>query len=223
MPSRVPLLSLWPIIDWRMKGVKTPHQVTQDGIEGKHCSTGHWKPLAAFGKDRSSWAGLQRLCQQCKTTHERGWYKKNAHKRRPYERTYRRTPAHIFSVIVNSAKKRNIPVEFNKEPFVWWWRGTPDQCHYCDITAAYLSRMWPEIKSARNRLSVDRLDNSKGYTSGNIVKACFVCNHIKRDLFTADEVKRHIVPAIHAIAAERFKLSDSVHCTTRPPFLDPRL
>jgi hypothetical protein len=39
-----------------------------------------------------------------------------------------------------------------------------------------------------NRLTVDRLDNNKGYENGNLALSCMRCNGVKSDYFTEEEM-----------------------------------
>ena len=43
-------------------------------------------------------------------------------------------------------------------------------------------------KMNRERLSVDCMDNLRGYEVGNMVLACGRCNFIKSDIFSYDEM-----------------------------------
>jgi hypothetical protein len=104
---------------------------------------------------------------------------------REYMRKHNLSPKRIFEILQYNAKKRNISVNFNEIEFTAWWNKSPNNCYYCKR----------EIHSANEffgknmgRLSVDRIDNQKGYEIDNIVKACWLCNRIKADIFTQDEM-----------------------------------
>jgi hypothetical protein len=51
---------------------------------------------------------------------------------------------------------------------------------------------------------LDRIDNSKGYITGNVVSCCWTCNTIKNDHLTMEETKA-VVAAI--IAFRKTKLA----------------
>jgi hypothetical protein len=62
-------------------------------------------------------------------------------------------------------------------------------CHYCGFS---LSEVRPDLQQFAFN-GIDRLDNSKGYESGNVVPCCKVCNHAKGGMteseFTAWAIK----------------------------------
>jgi hypothetical protein len=90
-----------------------------------------------------------------------------------------------------------------------WWRQTPDICAYCgsstiefiqlrDYVNAYAGsdyeitkfrRVFRSSKHAAIRwLTLDRVDNSRGYELGNLVKCCWFCNSIKGSLLTHSDM-----------------------------------
>ena len=78
-----------------------------------------------------------------------------------------------------------------------------DICYYCGKTLAeYLIFVeqiskYSELAKFRGvpfvtkvkRLTIDRKNNQIGYESGNIVKACHICNYIKGSVFTVEDMK----------------------------------
>jgi hypothetical protein len=50
-----------------------------------------------------------------------------------------------------------------------------NRCYYC---------------GAIEQLGLDRIDNSKGHTKDNTVVACFTCNTMRGDKYTAEEMKK---------------------------------
>jgi len=56
---------------------------------------------------------------------------------------------------------------------------------------------------AQGTISLDRLDNARGYEPDNVVPCCALCNYARRDQFTPDEMRRYVGPAIRAIRLER--------------------
>jgi len=74
-------------------------------------------------------------------------------------------------------------------------------CHYCNLPISD----WG--------IGLDRLDNDKGYELGNVVPCCPVCNKVRNNIFTPDEMRRVIGPAIRKIADERMSTGHTL--TTR--------
>lgn len=42
---------------------------------------------------------------------------------------------------------------------------------------------------AVENIGCDRIDNKKGHTIENVVPACYICNHVRNDYFTVEEMK----------------------------------
>ena len=63
------------------------------------------------------------------------------------------------------------------------------KCFYCGISVEALSKVKDVMNNGTHRLTIDRLDNSRGYELNNIVLACLRCNSIKTDFFTTEEMK----------------------------------
>lgn len=83
-----------------------------------------------------------------------------------------------------SAKKRNLSVDFTKEELSAWAKTqNASKCTYC---GCYLK--WFGKKRDPNILSIDRVDNDKGYSLSNIVVCCNRCNTIKGNWFSYDEM-----------------------------------
>ena len=87
------------------------------------------------------------------------------------------------------AKDRNIPFELNLEDFV----NIPRICHYTHQTLTLLPHKPTTI-------SLDRLDNKKGYTKDNVVFCCSFVNYMKREL-TYDQFiyTCHLIASIHGL------------------------
>ena len=118
--------------------------------------------------------------------------------------------------IRNGAAKRGLTFKLTEDTLEAWWRDTPDVCVYCGISTEEFIRLrdWVltyasddyEITkfrrvfkspkhAASNWLSLDRLDNSRGYEYNNLVKSCWFCNSIKGSLLTHEDMLK-IAPEI---------------------------
>lgn len=91
----------------------------------------------------------------------------------------------LISSYKNRAKKKGIKFHLFEAEF---FHLTSQDCHYCGSEPKSCLRG----KSKRNMNGyyiyngLDRVDNSEGYTSTNVVTACEVCNKAKRDMTYED-------------------------------------
>lgn len=142
------------------------------------------KPLSEFGKHKSTKDGYTYRCLQCK---------------RDYATERRQTPEGIYDAMkgVNKFYHRR-EIIISKEDFVDWYKEIDKHCAYCDIPEENIIDMQELFPMRANRLTVDCMDNDKGYVRENMVLACGLCNLIKNNLFTYDEMRdiaqRHIKP-----------------------------
>jgi len=151
-------------------------------IASKRCPRcGETKPLTRFGKNRQTKSNLNSWCKECC--------------RKEAER-YRHTPVGIY----NQIKSRQIyynkhnhpaakPFEIIKAEFVEWYISEPKICAYCDIPEADFIFLKQRYGSRTDRLTVDCIDNSVGYKTGNLVLACERCNFLKSNLLSFDEMR----------------------------------
>jgi len=100
----------------------------------------------------------------------------------------RRNPYSLMSILKRNAQKRNMEFSLTRESFTGWWNQQEQKCAYCDIPIERLSVVNKSKKLAK-RLSIDRVDNDKGYVDGNLVLCCLQCNFIKSNLLTFDEMR----------------------------------
>jgi len=116
-------------------------------------------------------------------------YLKHKQKRLIYAKKYNRTPEGIYNCLKTRAKTKNIKVTIKKEDFINWYNLQNKECHYCKRNINQLQKDKKETnKYYKNRLSIDRKDNNKGYTLDNIILACCRCNcNIKSNYFDYKE------------------------------------
>ena len=109
-----------------------------------------------------------------------------------------------------SAELRDIRFSLMQSELESFWKTTENTCQYCKITLKEYMRLRDfviqyrgddykilrfkrSLKTATqqkiSRLTLDRKDNCRGYEVGNLAKACWFCNNIKSDFFTAKEMK----------------------------------
>jgi hypothetical protein len=109
-----------------------------------------------------------------------------------------------------SASNRGIEFHLTEEELKKWWDITNDICFYCgidiekyrsirDFIISYEGKEWEILRFKRffalenqakiNDMTIDRTNNSLGYEVNNIVKSCWICNSLKSDFFTKEEMK----------------------------------
>lgn len=125
-----------------------------------------------FGKATRKTNGLQSVCKDCQNKYRRSPKGKESHAK------WSKNPKSIYATIKMSSDKRNIDLFMTLEDFTMWYNSQKRICVYCN-------REESEVIKDRNgrfgRLTIDRIDNAKGYTTDNIVLACYRCNDIKSD------------------------------------------
>lgn len=108
-----------------------------------------------------------------------------------WNRKYRQNnPRYIFQTIRHGLKKRpNIELKITIDEFINWYIKLDKKCFYCKRTfKEILQREKDTFCKKFTRLSIDRIDNKKGYEKNNLVLSCFRCNKIKSNYFTKDEM-----------------------------------
>jgi hypothetical protein len=90
-----------------------------------------------------------------------------------------------------NAKKEGHTLDFTKDSFLRFYGFSAARCcSYCGIS----EQAFNSLKRRNTRgyhvqcLGVDRADSSAGYSPTNARIACLICNRIKSDIFTADEM-----------------------------------
>ena len=77
-------------------------------------------------------------------------------------------------------KRCSIPLIITEEEFINWYNSQEKKCIYCGKTEKELIKNPKKYDFGyERRLSIDRLDNDKGYELGNLSLACFECNRFK--------------------------------------------
>jgi 5-methylcytosine-specific restriction endonuclease McrA len=121
----------------------------------------------------------------------RNYFIRNREKYAKYRREYRyNNPVGIYSTIKdglnNKKQPRKILLKISKDDFVEWYNSQEKICFYCKRT--FEETQSDELNRKVHRLTIDRIDNSKGYERGNLALACLRCNAIKNNYFTKEEM-----------------------------------
>jgi len=123
----------------------------------------------------------------------RGWYNRN--KKEIINKTSKYSKDNYLQTkyyrVKSNAKKRNIEFSISKEEFIKELNASSKYCIYCGTE--YHNT---ENKNNRKQISVDRIDSSKGYIIGNIAVCCNLCNTLKLDIFTYEDMITVIGPII---------------------------
>lgn len=121
------------------------------------------KPSSEFNKGGRSKAKLSTYCRPC-AAH---WAKKQSSK----------SPLGRLRVAFNTAKgaarRKNLPCTLTVKDLVGMWDAQDGKCFYSGVLMSYAGDHLPES------VSVDRIDNTKGYTPDNVVLSCVAVNRMK--------------------------------------------
>lgn len=86
----------------------------------------------------------------------------------------------------STAKKRKIPFLVERHWFENWFKiKAVGNCCYCGVKL-----IWEKGGNTNFKASVDRINNSVGYESGNVVVCCNRCNAIKGKWFDYKQMKQ---------------------------------
>lgn len=139
-------------------------------------------------------------CTQC--------YKDGARKK--YDEGYTRFGQGAICILRRCARAKKIPFDLTADFLKPWWLNQPEVCFYCSIDMNKYIEIrefiltYKGINSMVNKfkgfyrskhlrktrwMTIDRYDNIKGYTPDNIVKACWICNGFKSNIFNGDQMK----------------------------------
>ena len=104
-----------------------------------------------------------------------------------YAKKYRLTCKGYFLRLKSHAKGRGVSFLLDYPSFEYWRNKQKNICSYCKRT---LKEILSTGESRANILSVDSVDNKKGYQVDNIVLACNLCNWVKKDFFNYNDMLR---------------------------------
>ena len=149
----------------------------------KACGSEMWVMSWYLKDDRTG------LCKSCSSArHCRNM--KDIHKKRPFESLYN-------NGLRRRAQKDGIAVSLTNEEFVEFTRITT--CHYCGEAVHWISH---GRQSPDQGYHLDRTNNDIGYTKANLVVACKVCNRIKLNHLSYEEMLQ-LGPYLRAIRCNR--------------------
>jgi hypothetical protein len=88
----------------------------------------------------------------------------------------RRTPERRYSANRWEAKRRGKTWSLSKDDYL---RLVKETCHYCGLP-----------NKVAYGVGLDRLDNTRGYERSNVVSCCDICNTVRNDIFSYEEMQQ---------------------------------
>lgn len=146
------------------------------------------KPLEEFGKAWYRKDGRLGHCKKCNRTAGKTYYDKNRASSVEKKRQYDRTFDGKYSQWKQNAKNRNIEWLITKEDLL----KMPMICYYTKRDLTFEHHQF-------NTVSLDRKDNTKGYTIDNVVYCCSTVNLMKNTL-----TFKEFIDTCRVIAAQDF-------------------
>ena len=152
-----------------------------------------------------------RACQQRYSQSDRGKEKLRMANERLRQAGYYKFGKGKISLLRSFGKRRGLGVDLTAEQLEKWWKLTADACNYCGQSAAEYRMTRDRLlcyggtdrqillfrdlfkrnkPASTNELTLDRVDNRKGYVTSNLAKACWLCNYIKGAFLTDSEMKQ---------------------------------
>jgi hypothetical protein len=108
----------------------------------------------------SLFLNMQKRCIDCKKIQRRKATQRNKEKHQ-----YHKRPKNVYNRYQRGATRRNFVFELSFEEFN---ELINKSCHYCGDTP--------------KQIGIDRVDNTLGYTSNNVVSCCTECNFMKHTM-----------------------------------------
>ena len=99
---------------------------------------------------------------------------------------FSQTPKGIYKILKRRVSLSGKPIS-SKEAFCNWFESVIKRCVYCKVKAEDLLPFRIKGKLI-SRLTIERRDNSKGYTVDNLVLACCICNTTRSNIFTETQM-----------------------------------
>ena len=149
------------------------------------------KELTEFSKDQST---KDKLCSYCKSCDRKNYRERYHAKKLPgwvpkvRSRGTRKAIDDVISSYKHCAKKRDMEWKLSDQEAEVL---VQSNCHYCSCPPSN-RKIYKSTYNYGKHLStyiyggIDRVDSSLGYTSGNVVPCCSICNIAKRALSVTD-------------------------------------
>lgn len=140
----------------------------------------HMKVVGEFYEDVSRTDGIDFHCKECRRAKQRH---RNRHPRETHQykrrwKGYSKTQYMMFTAAKGRAKEKGISFTLSPDDII-----IPNMCPILDIDIIQGGN-----KRSNNSPSLDRIDNSKGYTPDNVIVVSYRANKLKNDA-TLDELR----------------------------------
>jgi len=113
----------------------------------------------------------------------RNWTKENPERRKTIRQKYSSSPKGIYTNLIKRGRDK---VFIFQKDFIEWYSRQEKKCFYCDVPENLVKKF--AKGKLRSRLTIDRINPKGNYESDNMVLACGICNLVKSDVFTKDEM-----------------------------------
>lgn len=145
------------------------------------------KIISDFYKENKNGNKYHYKCKKCDRKDWIKYFSANKEKILINRRNNSRMPTGHYHSIKSSAKKRNLSICSKKDFLNWYESIDITSCHYCKRK---LEEVIKDNVSNAKRMTVDRMNNKKGYDIGNMIICCALCNTIKGAFFTYEEMMK---------------------------------
>ena len=183
----------------------------------KECACCHrLLDVSCFSKNRRNKDGLHSYCRECNKRKAQEFNKSKGNEYTKKYRLKQidngdyRFGHGAYENMKKSAKKRRIPFSLSENELKEWWMSNDDVCFYCGITideyilfrdfiinyggtnetilnikkTVFNKEIYKKIKT----MTIDRIDSSGPYSINNVVKSCWICNSLKSNTLSKDEM-----------------------------------
>ena len=154
------------------------------------------KKFTDFPLDKRRSLGFASACNECHSILTKKWYENNKKRHREYCRLWviknkksydasqkkrREKPENKYKKTIRDCKSRKLSFEITYETFLDF---LSKPCYYCSsLVKGYGSNL-------------DRIDNNKGYQIDNVLPCCGICNKIRNNFLTVEEMKIAMIAVI---------------------------
>lgn len=165
-----------------------------------------------FFHNRSNPDGFNGWCKKCFLSYtkkhpefSRKYRENNIDKIRKRGREFCYTAMGIYKRMKQHCREKKHIIDIcSREEFIQWFNIQEKKCIYCDIPQQLLNTVDWGRKDCRHTMSIDRMDNNKGYSIDNICISCDVCNIAKNRTMSLKEMKL-VGKSINKIWNDRLK------------------
>lgn len=125
--------------------------------------------------------------QKYYTALNKKWEIKNPERRKEISKKFSHSPKGIYASLFKRGRER---VKISQDDFINWYLKEEKKCFYCGLPEEYLFINLPIFSKGKlnRRLTIDKTNPLGSYEIGNIVLACGICNLMKSNVLTKEEM-----------------------------------